>query len=143
MVLFVEKEDGSYGSVQTGSYMSKNHLVDFVEKRSRLIADLRNKMISNEISSIVYYLTLREMSVPDLAVRVGIPVRDVKRHMTPRHFGEMSVEVARRYAEVFGVALADLFQIDPTVDYLLNGFLRHKKTRNAFMTIVDATKDRA
>jgi len=29
MLLYVEKSDGSYGPLQTGSYMSKNYIDDF------------------------------------------------------------------------------------------------------------------
>lgn len=110
MVLFVEKEDGSYGAVQTGSYMVSNFVDDFWDKRKKLEQDCLQRLQRGEMSPVAYFLTLREIAPADLAARVGIATAQVKKHMQPRLFQKMRIETAARYAEVFGIALAELFQ---------------------------------
>ena len=36
VILYVEKEDGKYEAIQTGSYLSANYLDDFFLKRKNL-----------------------------------------------------------------------------------------------------------
>ena len=116
MVLFVEKEDGSFGATVTGSYLTRNYLDDYKDKHRRLYDQYERKMAANEISPVAYYIVRREMSVADLAARVGLSVRKVRRHMDPRHFGEVTVSQARSYAEVFNVPVAQLFEIVKGID---------------------------
>jgi hypothetical protein len=115
MVLFVEKKDGTYGAVQTGSYMVHNYVDDFWDKRRKLEQDLGRRLDTGEISPVAYYLTLREMAVADLAARVGLSRGRVKKHMQPKHFREISAETATRYADVFGISVAQLHQVSPLV----------------------------
>lgn len=111
MLLYAEKADGSFGTVRTGSYMSKNHLDDLLEKRDRLRALEEDRLTRGEISPVAYYMALCDMTVADLARRVGLWPFTVRRHLLPRYFRTMRLEAALRYAEVFGIPLANLFQV--------------------------------
>ncbi|MBN1496991.1 MAG: hypothetical protein JXA07_09500 [Spirochaetes bacterium] len=110
VVLYAEKRDGSYGPVRTGSYITKNYLDDYWLKRNNLEREYLEKVRGGEISPIAYYMVLEELTPSELASRVKLSTRKVKRHMTPEHFGEATVEQLRRYCEVFNVPIAGMFQ---------------------------------
>lgn len=110
LILYAEKKDGSYGPVRTGSYITKNYIDDFWLKRRNLEREYLEKVRAGEISPIACYMVLEELTPTELASRVKIPARKVKRHMTPGHFGEATVDELRRYCEVFNVPLVSMFQ---------------------------------
>ena len=58
-VVYVEKEDGSYGPVETGSVMVREYFDDFLTKRHHLEARLRADLTEGRISVVAYYATLR------------------------------------------------------------------------------------
>jgi len=111
LLLYVEKEDGSYGSLQTGSYIVGNYFDDYLEKRGRFQAACLKKLVSGEESPVAYYQALCELTDHELARRASISKRRVRRHRQPAHFAEMTVAEAARYAEVFNVPLASMFQV--------------------------------
>ena len=111
LILYVEKEDGSYGSYQTGSYIAKNFLDDFWLKRRHLQESLVKELKDGKISHVGFYMTLEELSVAELASRVRISTARVKKHLKPFHFGKISLPLLSRYAEVFDVPLSNMFQI--------------------------------
>ena len=111
LVLFVEKEDGTYGTTRTGSYVAAHYLDDYHEKVRNWERECFEKLTSGEFSPVAYYIRLKDMSPADVAMRVGVSKGAIRKHMVPEHFAKVTVETARRYAEVFGVPLADLFQV--------------------------------
>jgi hypothetical protein len=111
LILYAEKEDGTYGPIKTGSHMVKNYLDDYWYKLKNLENYLSEKLTNNEVSSIYYYMILSELTIAELAARVGFRKRKVKRHLNHRAFGTIKVKELQRYAEVFDVPLANFFQI--------------------------------
>jgi len=111
LVMYVEKDDGTYGPIQTGSYLSKNYLDDFWYKKSNLEQALATQMMAGEISPIHYFMVLQELSVAELASRVGLNVFRVKRHLKAQYFKNIKLSVLKRYADVFGIPVASFFQI--------------------------------
>ncbi len=109
-IIYVEKDDGSYGPVQTGSYLTNNYIDDFWMKKNNLEKQLADKVSQNQISIIHYYMILNELSETELASRVGISKRCVRRHLQTKYFSGIKVSVLERYAQVFGISVADLFQ---------------------------------
>ena len=85
-ILYAEKNDGSYGTVEGGSYMIENELDDFWFKKSHLEKTLRERLLKGEISPINYYMVLEEMTVAELADRAGICKVKVKCHLKPGSF---------------------------------------------------------
>jgi len=111
MILYVEKDDGKYGPMQTGSYISANYMDDYVYKRRNLEIDLREQLIRGSISPVRFYMVFEDLTLSELAARAGIRQSRVKKHLEPKLFGKVTIDELRKYATVFNVPLANLLQI--------------------------------
>lgn len=111
LIMYVEKEDGTYGPIQTGSYLTKNYLDDFWQKKRSLEKKLSEQLAANKISPIYYYMVLTELSEAELAARAGLATFRVKRHLKAKHFHKVKLSVLQRYAEVFDIPVANFFQL--------------------------------
>ncbi len=111
LVLYVEKEDKSYGPVQTGSYLVENYLDDLYEKKARLKQERLTELQQGHISPLAYYKDMVDIGEGDLASRVGVSRRKLRQHMTPQGFSKIPVHILQKYALVFGIPVAQLFQI--------------------------------
>ncbi len=111
IVMYVEKEDGSYGPKETGSYMIDKYEDDNIMKRENLFREFNKKISEGEISSVGYYMIILKISDADLAVRTGIGLRRVRKHKTVSGFSKAALKEIVRYAEVFGIPVANMFQI--------------------------------
>jgi len=136
MVMYVEKDDGTYGMMKTGSYMAKNYFDDFLEKQRTWDSQNFNRLVKGEYSPVAYYMAVLQMTPADVASRMRLRTATVRKHMDPRRFGAMTVELARRYAELFGVALADLFHV-PEPGHARQAF---EKTHNPYVIIMRGGK---
>jgi hypothetical protein len=111
VILYVEKEDGKYGPMQTGSYITRNFLEDYEEKRKHLEDSLLEKVRNKEVSSIYYYMVIEELTVPELASRVGVRKGKVRKHLEFNSFNSIKEEILQKYADVFNVKVMDLYHI--------------------------------
>jgi hypothetical protein len=111
LILYVEKEDGSYGPMQTGSFLTKNYIDDFFDKRKKLEESLKIRIDKGEISPVAFFMTLEELSVAEMAARIGVSRRKVKREMRPEFFGEIPLNKLQKYAVVFNVSVADMLAL--------------------------------
>jgi len=111
VILYVEKEDGKYGPMQTGSYLSANYIDDYIMKRRNLEIDLRNQLVGGVISPVKYYMVLEDLSLDELSARAGIRKARVKKHLDPKQFGCITVDELRHYSDVFNVPAASLLQV--------------------------------
>jgi hypothetical protein len=111
VVLFTEKEDKTYGPTQTGSYISSLYLDDFRDKKRKLDMQETEKWKKGDISPIYYYMMVEEMTLSDLALRVGLSKRRVKMHFENKYFLKMKIIHLKKYAEIFNIPLANFFQI--------------------------------
>lgn len=138
LVLYVEKDDASYGPLQTGSYMTENYLDDFFDKRRHLVDDLRKRLTEGKISPVAYYMTLIDIAEADLALRVGVSRRKLRKHLTAEGFAGIKLDLAGKYAEVFNIPVANLFQV-----LLPEGGkveVRHERTGNPLVTVTRLTE---
>ena len=110
-VYYVEKEDEQYGPIISGSYLAKNFLDDYWFKQKNLEQSLRKEVIKGKISPIKYYMTLQELSIADLASRVNLRRSKLKKYLDPRHFKKINIVLLLKFAEVFDVPVANLFQV--------------------------------
>jgi len=108
MILYVEKENGQYGPVQTGSYISANYLDDFFYKRKNLEESLHSKVLNLEISPIQYFMVLEDLTLSELSSRANIGKWKVKRHLKHRNFHRITADHMKRYARVFNVKEEDI-----------------------------------
>lgn len=110
-VFYVEKDDGTYGTREGGSYLIENDLDDFWHKKTHLEHSLRQRLMNNEINIIYYYMVLEDLTPSELALRAGISKAKVKKHLNPEKSDTISLKYLRLYADVFNIPLANLFQI--------------------------------
>lgn len=110
LMLYVEKDDGTFGPMITGSFLSKNYIDDFFEKMEKLRVSLLQKLKENKISPIEYYRIIHDFNVFELSRRTEIPVFKVKKHLKVNGFKKANVDHLTRYAEVFDIPVSNLFQ---------------------------------
>src|SRR4030043_775763 len=116
LILYAEKNDGTYGPVQTGSYMAGNHISEHYKIVGNLNKSLIERLQNGEISPIYYYMMIEDLSVSELAGRTGISKICVKKHITPKGFEKVSISKLKRYADVLNIPLANMFQIIHTIE---------------------------
>jgi len=110
VILYVEKEDGRYGPVQTGSYITANYLDDYFLKRKNLENDLKQQILRKEISPVKYYMVLEDLTVSELASRMKTWKWRIRKHLLPENFHSIPPSMLQRYASVFNVTVEDLIQ---------------------------------
>jgi DNA-binding Xre family transcriptional regulator len=111
VILYVEMENGKYGPIQTGSYITRNFLDDYELKRKHLEDALRNKIQNKEVSPIYYYMVLEDLTISELAARVNLRKAKVKKHLEYGSFNSIKSEILNQYADVFNVSVDDLIQL--------------------------------
>ncbi len=113
MILYVEKENGKYGPMQTGSYITRNYIDDYFLKRKNLDTSLREQVERNEISPVKFFMVLEDLSLSELSARMKIPTRKVRKHLLPVHFKKISDDLLNRYATVFNISVNQLINLIP------------------------------
>lgn len=108
LVVYAEKEDQTYGATVTGSYAAKHYLDDYFYKQKNLDKELRADLAKGRISPVYYYMLMQDMGMGDLAKRVGISRRKLKKHFNPEVFLKLDDKILEKYAIVFGIKLEDL-----------------------------------
>ena len=110
LIMYVEKDDGTFGPIQTGSYISKNYLDDFWEKMMKLRNSLLEKLKNNEITPVYFYKTIHDFNNVELSRRTGISVFKVKKHQKVNSFKKAKLSDLCKYAYAFDVPVSNLFQ---------------------------------
>ena len=111
VILYVEKEDGKYEPMQTGSYITKNFLDDYEMKRHHLEETLKKQVLSGEVSPIYYYMVLEDLTLSELSARAGIRQGKVKKHLEASHFNAIPQETLQLYADVFNITVPDILKL--------------------------------
>jgi len=68
----------------------------------------RQKVLNNEASPLLFFMEKGLMDLNILAAYTGFWKWQVKRHLKPEVFKNLSEKKLQRYAEVFGVTVSDL-----------------------------------
>ena len=76
-----------------------------IEKR---IADAKQKVLTNEASPLLYFMELKLMDIGIVSSYTGFWKWQIKRHMTPSVFKNLSDKKLAKYAEVFEVTIDEL-----------------------------------
>ena len=142
LIMYVEKEDGTYGPIQTGSYISKNYLDDFWEKTVKLRNSLLDKLKKNEITPVYFYKTIHDFSNVELARRTKIPVRKVKKHQKLEGFAKAKLSDLKKYAYAFDIPISNLLQAIVVEDSKVGSdesgrsfVVKQTRTENPFVVI--------
>ncbi len=113
VILYVEKEDGTYGPIQTGSYLTKNFLEDYELKRKHLEEFLKSEVQPGKSSPIYLYMVLEDLTISELSARVNLRQGKVKKHLEAKHYQSLKIELLERYAEVFDITVPDMLRLMP------------------------------
>ena len=108
MILFAEKDDESYGAIKSGSYVVEHFLSDFYLKKENLDKALREELKQRKITPVFYFMLMQDMGPGDLAKRVGISKRKLRKHFRPDVFAKLGGVMLQKYAVVFGVTVDKL-----------------------------------
>ena len=111
VILYVEKDDGNYEPVQTGSYLTKNFLDDYKLKRQHLEDSLHQKVQTGEVSPIYYYMILEDLTISELSARTGFKARKVKKHLEAEYFKSLSQDILQIYCDVFIITIQDMLKL--------------------------------
>lgn len=136
MTLFVEKENGTYGPTNTGSYFVKNYITDFWKNMNHMKDEALKQLKNNEISPVGFYMIIRNMAPAEVASRIGASTSQVKKHMKPDQFRKVTLGLAQKYAEIFGISLANLFQVSIESGIVNPESIQQKNTKNPFVVTV-------
>lgn len=110
VILYVEKEDGRYEAMQTGSYLSANYLDDFFHKRNNLEKSLQARIGKGEINALEYYRILEDLTISELAARAGIMKWKVRKHLRISDFSKISETALNNYSVVFNVPVEEILK---------------------------------
>jgi hypothetical protein len=100
---------GKYVAEQSIGWEVKKSALDVawgaIEKR---VAAAREKVLKNEASPVLFFMEYRLMDMPILAGYTGFWQWQVKRHMQPESFKQLSTSKLQKYADAFNVSIGDL-----------------------------------
>lgn len=133
-VMYVEKANGSYRTIETGSFMVNNYIDDFMGKQLHFWHKYCDDLTANKISSIAFYQKIQELTTHDVAKRTGISMGKVKKHQTPEGFKKATIEDLQAYSDLFDIPLSAFFQIAKEPD--LYKTIKTKKTENPLVNMI-------
>lgn len=108
IILYAEKDDESYAPVLCGSYAVANHLDEFFGMKERLEQSLRQQLKEGKISPVYFYMLMYDMGPGDLARRMGISQRKLRKHFRPEIFNKLDESRLAKYAVIFGISVEQL-----------------------------------
>lgn len=133
-VMYVEKPDGTYGTMETGSFIVSNYIDDFMGKQMHFWQKHCEDLISNKISIIAFYQKLQELTISDISGRTGISKGKVKKHLDPKGFAKVTVEELQAYGELFDLPVGAFFQVAKDPRMLMS--VPMVPTANPFITMM-------
>jgi len=72
------------------------------------IATAKQKVLNNEASPLLFFMELKLMDVPIVAAYTGFWKWQVKRHLKPSVFKNLSDKKLQKYAEIFETSADDI-----------------------------------
>jgi AraC-like DNA-binding protein len=88
----------------------EDQIPTYYDQRRLELERLERELLAGEISPIAMCMTYQQLTLADLASRAGLSKWRVRRHLTPAGFRDVTVAQLQRYARIFDVTIADLFQ---------------------------------
>jgi hypothetical protein len=109
-ICYALDENGNYTVVKTTGWQPKTDAMlqawDVIHEK---VEQVRQRVLSGELSPIAYYMEKNLMDVKLLADYAGLPKRKVRKHLKPANFNKLDNKVLERYAELFGIS-TDMLQ---------------------------------
>jgi hypothetical protein len=108
-VCYAVDESGNYTTeLSTGWEVKANALDVAWEDIEQRIASAKQKVLSNEASTLLFFMEWRLMDVPIVAAYTGFWQWQVKRHLKPSVFKNLNEKKLQRYADAFNVSVPAL-----------------------------------
>lgn len=106
---YVVDESGNYTTGLSRGWEVKAAALDLAwDDIKERIEEARQKALKGEISPLLFFMELRLMDLDTLAGYSGFWKWQIKRHMKPGVFKNLSDKKLERYAKVFEVSVDDL-----------------------------------
>lgn len=106
---YVVDESGNYTTGLSRGWEVKAAALDLAwDDIKERIEEARQKTLKGEISPLLFFMELRLMDMDTLAGYSGFWKWQIKRHMKPSVFNNLSDKKLQRYAKVFEVSVDDL-----------------------------------
>jgi hypothetical protein len=114
-ITYAVDENGRYAGVRSLGWEPKNivNAQAWEVITDDLMAIVR-MVRAGKRSPLAYHMAKRLMTIGLLASYVRLPRWRVKRHLKPSVFGRLKPEILQRYADVFGLTLADIRNLPET-----------------------------
>jgi len=105
-VCYALDENGNYTVVSSTGWQPKTDaMLQAWEVIHEKVEQVRQRVLSGELSPIAYYMEKNIMDLRLLADYAGLPKRKVRKHIKPDHFNKLDDQILMRYAETFGVSV--------------------------------------
>lgn len=108
-VLYVTNQDGSYTQTNSDGWEAENVVLEQAwEEIDHQLEEARHNVLNGISSPIAYYMIKSRMDVGILAAYVGKWQWQVKRHLKPSVFRNLSNGMLDKYATVFNITVDEL-----------------------------------
>ncbi|MFM9401127.1 hypothetical protein ACKLNQ_04185 [Myroides odoratimimus] len=106
---YAVNDDGEYVTALSSGWETKTIVQEAtlsqIEER---VNEARRQVIDGVYSPIVYYMEVNRMDMQTLCAYVSMWKWRVKRHFKPTVFNKLSNTILQRYADAFGITVAEL-----------------------------------
>jgi hypothetical protein len=114
-ICYALDENGNYTIVPSKGWQPKTDaMMQAWEVINEKVEQVRQRVLSGELSPIAYYMEKNLMDPKLLADYSGLPKRKVKKHLKPDHFNKLDHQILIRYAETFGISVEMLINFRET-----------------------------
>jgi len=108
-VCYATDAAGKYTTELSNGWEIKTNALDVTwDDINQKIAAAKEKVSRNEASPIVFFMEKNVMNIGILSSYTGFFKWQVKRHLKPAVFNNLSIKKLTRYAEVFNVSVDEL-----------------------------------
>jgi hypothetical protein len=115
-VCYALDENGNYVAVlSTGWQPKTDALLQAWEVINEKVEDVRQLVLSGELSPIAYFMEKNLMDLKLLSDYVGLPKRKIRKHLKPDRFKKLDEEILLKYAETFGISVEMLRDFSETL----------------------------
>ena len=114
---YVVDESGNYTTGLSRGWEVKAAALDLawddIKERTE---EARQKALKGEVSPLLFFMELKLMDLDTLAGYSGFWKWQIKRHMKPSVFNQLSEKKLERYAKIFEVSVLDLKNVKGNED---------------------------
>ncbi|RPD42671.1 hypothetical protein [Chitinophaga barathri] len=104
-LFYAVDNSGDYTTASSVGWEPENVALDQAwEEVEKRVAETRAKVEAGTVSPIAYYMERTLLDLPLLASKAGKWGWQVKRHMQPGVFKNLSTTMIARYADIFGIS---------------------------------------